>query len=212
MGACHRPKARGDRCSSLAGGEQSRGGHTCLRATPQREPPATKLLILKDSAGRAALRPLQDARVPSAVSLVRSEVDGWPGPTGDARQERKARDEYAGGREPAGHRPHAGQDRHRTAGRTSVAPTPDGCEQEHLPGGRVAGYFTPIIDVEGELQPAGQSGTGLDQIFEIADDAVLPDPRMKVEVRVVRIAHHLATFVDTGGDARDVSRNEGEKS
>lgn len=66
------------------------------------------------------------------------------------------------------------------------------------------------LDVEGELQPAGQSGTGLDQIFEIADDAVLPDPRMKVEVRVVRIAHHLATFGDTGGDARDVSRNEGE--
>lgn len=66
------------------------------------------------------------------------------------------------------------------------------------------------LDVEGELQPADQSGTGLDQIFEIADDAVLPDPRMKVEVRVVRIAHHLATFGDTGGDARDVSRNEGE--
>lgn len=212
MGACHRPKARGDRCSSLAGGEQSRGGHTCLRATPQREPPATKLLILKDSAGRAALRPLQDARVPSAVSLVRSELDGCPAQlVTRARSVKLATSTLAGaslqgiGLTPA--KIGIGQPAARQWRRPPMGVSRNTCPVVVLP------VISPqSLDVEGELQPAGQSGTGLDQIFEIADDAVLPDPRMKVEVRVVRIAHHLATFVDTGGDARDVSRNEGEKS
>jgi hypothetical protein len=75
-----------------------------------------------------------------------------------------------------------------------------------LAGARRTSELATIIDIKGKLDRAGKTGARLDEIIEIRCNAVLPNPGMEVAVRVVRIAHHLAILVDTGGDARYISR------